>query len=95
MVKKSALFPGANTVEQIELVLGTIGKASRSDLDAVTSDSMRSVAQAAMQCRKPGIREIFVDQKPELVDFMEKILVFSPEQRPSIEAAIAHPLLRW
>ena len=95
MVKKEALFPASNTVDQIEMVLSTIEKPTRTEIEEMTSESMRSVAQAAIEYRNPPIRESFKDEEPDVVDLMEKILVFNPEKRPKIEEVIAHSLLKW
>lgn len=94
MVQKEPLFPASNTLEQIEMVLSTIEKPSRAEVEGLTSATMRSVAHAAIKTRKLSIRESFKDHEPEVVDLLERILIFNPQRRLTIEEVIAHPLLK-
>lgn len=95
MYMKKPLFAGNSTLDQIEIIMATIKEPTQEEIDEMMSGTMKATLTAAlkasMQQRGPPIVDIFHKWSFELVDFLERLLVFSPNKRLIAEDALCHP----
>ncbi|KAH7286192.1 hypothetical protein KP509_33G062300 [Ceratopteris richardii] len=93
ILNREALFPGRDYVQQLKLITELIGSPNDEDLGFLrNSNTQRYIRQLPRYERQP------LDQKyphinAEAIDLVDKMLVFDPAKRITVEAALSHPYL--
>uniref|UniRef100_A0A5S6QLU7 Mitogen-activated protein kinase n=1 Tax=Trichuris muris TaxID=70415 RepID=A0A5S6QLU7_TRIMR len=94
MLSGKPLFPGTSTINQIERIVETVPRPTKSDIDSIKSKYASSVLEK-MLCLPPVRLEELVPNPPFFaLDLMKHLLLFNPNQRLSIERALQHPYVR-
>lgn len=88
LLTKKFLFPGQNYIEQIKLIINLLGSPSEEDLNFISNSSAKSFVLKMTGIPKKNFHEFINYDDPEAVNLLEKMLVFNPEKRISIEEAI-------
>ena len=93
MLTRRPLFPGVDHVNLLGLMLELLGTPNEEYLNQITSESARNfIRTLPVHMRKP-FQVYFNGANPEAIDLLEKILIFDPNKRISVEDALAHPYL--
>ncbi|XWS28920.1 hypothetical protein CRYUN_Cryun25bG0113300 [Craigia yunnanensis] len=101
-LKREPLFPGKDYVQQLGLITQALleGKheaatriAGRLDLGFLRSDNARKYVKQLPHFPKQPFAEKFPDVSPVAIDLAEKMLVFDPSKRITVEEALNHPFL--
>ncbi|CAA7019081.1 unnamed protein product [Microthlaspi erraticum] len=92
LVNRKPLFPGRDRLHQLRLVMELIGSPSEEDLASFGENDKRCLRELPSFPRQ-SFSEKFPNVHPLPIDLMEKILKFDPQQRISVEEALAHPYL--
>ncbi|CAK9184822.1 unnamed protein product [Ilex paraguariensis] len=93
IIKREPLFPGKDYVQQLGLITELLGSPEESDLGFLRSDNARRyVKQLPHFPRQPFLQK-FPDMSPVAIDLAEKMLVFDPAKRITVEEALNHPFL--
>ena len=69
------------------------GTPSDEDLDFVKSERARAFMKKQAHKPKVPFSTIYPDANPEALDLLEKMLVFHPKKRITIEQALKHPYM--
>ncbi|KMZ58403.1 hypothetical protein ZOSMA_77G00640 [Zostera marina] len=93
IVTRSPLFPGKDYVHQLRLVTALIGSPDDSDLGFLRSDNARRYVKQLQHYPKQNFSSKFENISSEAVDLMEKMLVFDPNKRITVDEALNHPYL--
>ncbi|KHJ48237.1 kinase domain protein [Trichuris suis] len=94
MYSGKPLFTGTSTINQIERIIKTVPRPSKSDIDSIKSKYASSVLEK-MLCLPPVRLEELVPNAPYFaLDLMKHLLLFNPNNRLSIERALQHPYVR-
>lgn len=95
MVSGKPLFPGHDYHHQLWLILQVLGTPNEDDYDAVTSKRAKEYIANLPQCIKVPWEKVLGrdDIDPVLIDFLDKLLTFSPDKRSSASEALAHPYM--
>ncbi|ERM95719.1 mitogen-activated protein kinase homolog NTF6 [Amborella trichopoda] len=93
IMKREPLFPGKDYVQQLRLITELLGSPEDSDLGFLRSDNARRYVRQLPHFPKQPFSEKFPDLSPEAIDLVEKMLVFDPCKRISVEEALRHPFL--
>ena len=94
LLSKKFLFPGDNYIAQIKLIIDVLGTQDVKDLDFISNSSAKSFVMQFQNIPKKNFSEILKCENPLAVDLVEKMLVFNPEKRYSIEQCLNHPYLK-
>lgn len=89
-----ALFPGKSTMNQIELIMGLLGRPSREELDNINAATDIDILEVMQIKKKYGFSQLFKYASKEALDFLRKTLVFDPEKRMTAEEALRHPFVK-
>jgi len=94
LLSKKFLFPGENYIEQIKLIIEVLGSQDDKDLNFISNSSAKNFVMQFKGIPKKDFNKILKTNNPDAVDLVEKMLVFNPEKRYSIEECLNHPYLK-
>ncbi|XP_076940299.1 mitogen-activated protein kinase homolog NTF6-like [Bidens hawaiensis] len=90
---REPLFPGKDYVQQLVLITELLGSPDDSDLGFLRSDNARKYVKQLPRVPTKSFQEKFPDVSLLVLDLAEKILVFDPSKRITVEDALNHPFL--
>ena len=94
LLSKKFLFPGDNYIAQIKLIIDVLGTQDDKDLNFISNSSAKNFVMQFKNIPKKDFNKILKGANPNAVDLVEKMLVFNPEKRYSIEQCLNHPYLK-
>ncbi|XP_022752805.1 mitogen-activated protein kinase homolog NTF6 [Durio zibethinus] len=93
IIRREPLFPGKDYVQQLGIITQLLGSPEDSDLGFLRSDNSRKYVKQLPRFPKQSFAEKFPDVSPVAIDLAEKMLVFDPSKRITVEEALNHPFL--
>ncbi|KAG1707279.1 hypothetical protein DVH05_026473 [Phytophthora capsici] len=93
LLGRTPLFPGDDYIHQLQIICDKIGTPCEEDLHFVVSERAKRFMKN--QPMRPGVpfSKLFPKATPEAVDLLQRMLVFDPVKRISVEEALEHPYL--
>lgn len=85
------LCQGKDRVLQLDRIIELIGTPSEEDIDSIGSSAAQKYIKK--KTPRPSIdwAAKYPDAKPEALDLLKKMLIFHPDKRISVDAALRHP----
>ncbi|GMI81820.1 hypothetical protein like AT1G07880 [Hibiscus trionum] len=93
IIRREPLFAGKDYVQQLGLITQLLGSPEDSDLGFLGSDNARKYVKQLPRFPKQPFAEKFPDVSPVAIDLAEKMLVFDPSKRITVDEALNHPYL--
>ncbi|KAL4334746.1 hypothetical protein GQ457_07G034080 [Hibiscus cannabinus] len=93
IIRREPLFAGKDYVQQLGLITQLLGSPEDSDLGFLRSDNARKYVKQLPRFPKQPFAKKFPDVSPVAIDLAEKMLVFDPSKRITVEEALNHPYL--
>ncbi|THU72417.1 hypothetical protein C4D60_Mb04t11910 [Musa balbisiana] len=93
IVTREPLFPGKDYVHQLRLITELIGSPDDSSLGFLRSDNARRYVRQLPQYPKQEFCARFPTMSIGAIDLLEKMLVFDPSKRITVNEALQHPYL--
>jgi mitogen-activated protein kinase 15 len=88
------LFPGTSTLDQMERVVAFTGPPSASDIASMRSEFAETmIASLAYSQPRMTLKQKLPMADADTINFIEKMLVFNPDGRMPIIAALDHPFV--
>lgn len=95
ILRQRPLFPGTDHVTQLKLMIDVIGSPSHADIINITSEQgQQFVRNHLMGKPRLSMQQLFSHASPELCDLLDRMLVFNPNRRITIDQALRHPYLQ-
>ncbi|XP_043689659.1 mitogen-activated protein kinase homolog MMK2 [Telopea speciosissima] len=88
---REPLFPGKDYVHQLRLITELLGSPDDSSLGFLRSDNARRYVRQLPQYPKQQFSARFPSMSPGAIDLLEKMLVFDPNKRITVDEALHHP----
>lgn len=93
LLGRRPLLPGKDYVDQLKLIIKTMGAPSEDDLTFISSLKARAYIKALPPSEKMPFKKRFPEADPLAIDLMEKMLQFDPRKRIDVVQALKHPWL--
>ncbi|GMY23732.1 mitogen-activated protein kinase homolog MMK2 [Fagus crenata] len=93
IMTRQPLFPGKDYVHQLRLITELIGSPDDSSLGFLRSDNARRYVRQLPQFPKQPFSARFPNMSAGAVDLLEKMLIFDPNRRITVDEALCHPYL--
>eukprot|EP00268_Persea_americana_P031363 TRINITY_DN304_c1_g1_i4.p1 TRINITY_DN304_c1_g1~~TRINITY_DN304_c1_g1_i4.p1 ORF type:complete len:375 (+),score=61.61 TRINITY_DN304_c1_g1_i4:492-1616(+) len=93
IMTREPLFPGRDYVHQLRLITELVGSPDDSSLGFLRSNNARRYVRQLPQFPKQQFSMKFPNKSPLAVDLLEKMLVFDPNKRITVDEALCHPYL--
>ncbi|XP_020218901.1 mitogen-activated protein kinase homolog MMK2 [Cajanus cajan] len=93
IITRQPLFPGRDYVHQLSLITELIGSPDDTSLGFLRSDNARRYVRQLPQYPRKQFAARFPSMSPGAVDLLEKMLVFDPNRRITVDEALCHPYL--
>eukprot|EP00002_Diphylleia_rotans_P030438 TRINITY_DN6256_c0_g1_i1.p1 TRINITY_DN6256_c0_g1~~TRINITY_DN6256_c0_g1_i1.p1 ORF type:complete len:365 (-),score=75.54 TRINITY_DN6256_c0_g1_i1:447-1541(-) len=93
LLARRPLFPGKEYIHQLHLIMDVVGTPKDDDLEHIATERAKKYIRSCPQRPKVPLSIIFPSANPQAIDLMEKMLVFNPNQRITVEQALEHPYL--
>ncbi|KAJ1384032.1 Serine/threonine-protein kinase, active site [Sesbania bispinosa] len=93
IIRREPLFPGKDYVQQLALITELLGSPNDSDLGFLRSDNAKKYVKQLPHVEKQPFSQRFPDVSSLAIDLAEKMLVFDPSKRITVEEALNHPYM--
>ncbi|KAG6788290.1 hypothetical protein POTOM_004352 [Populus tomentosa] len=93
ILTREPLFPGKDYVHQLRLITELIGSPDDASLGFLRSNNARRYVRQLPQYKKKIFSATFPNMSPGAVDLLEKMLVFDPNNRITVDEALCHQYL--
>nr|GMD36439.1 mitogen-activated protein kinase homolog MMK2 [Ipomoea batatas] len=93
ILTRQPLFPGRDYVHQLRLITELIGSPDDASLGFLRSDNARRYVRQLPQYPRQQFSARFPNSSPGAVDLLERMLVFDPSRRITVDEALCHPYL--
>lgn len=90
-IKKSG-YPRSNA-DQLNVIFSIIGTPDPADLEIVTDPKALQYLKSFPDTKKTDLQEMYKGSSSEAIDFINKLLIFNPKKRMTVDQALAHPYL--
>jgi len=96
LVKRRALFPGKNTLNQLELITAVMGSMTQEDISKFGKPDPKAVKLVLKMPHKVKRTwvDVLPDGNPSCLDLLGKMLVYDPNARITAAEALEHPYLK-
>eukprot|EP01127_Copromyxa_protea_P006325 TRINITY_DN16139_c0_g1_i1.p1 TRINITY_DN16139_c0_g1~~TRINITY_DN16139_c0_g1_i1.p1 ORF type:complete len:390 (-),score=118.78 TRINITY_DN16139_c0_g1_i1:46-1176(-) len=88
------LYPGTSTMNQLDRIIEVTGRPSQEDIAQIKSSFAMTMLESLPESDRRPFSDIFPKVDQDTIDFLEKLLCFNPEKRPTAQEALAHPYLK-
>jgi len=93
LLGRKPLFPGKDYVHQLNLITKVIGSPSEDDLMFISSEKARRYIRSLPKHDHVDFRKLYPHANEQALDLIDKMLVFDPNRRITVEQALEHPYL--
>lgn len=94
VLAQKPLFNGSSTLDQVEKVCSFTGYPSEEDIESLESDVAHSFLKEMKISAHTKPSLILKDLEPMYVDLLERMLVFNPSKRATVDEILSHELVK-
>jgi len=91
---RKPLFPGDDYIKQMNLIFSVLGTPSKSDMKFISNEKALEYIKSLKKQPKIPFNQIYKNANPLALDLLDKMLVFNPHERITVDEALAHPYFK-
>eukprot|EP01147_Barroeca_monosierra_P010531 gene10530-2658_t len=91
MLGRRYLFPGRDYIHQLLLILTLLGSPTKIVISKIGSDPARQYVASLPHLDPIPLQDVYKDASDTVLNLMEKMLKFDPDERISVQDALYHP----
>jgi mitogen-activated protein kinase 1/3 len=91
LIGRSPLFPGEDYLDQVQRIIAVLGMPGPEDMSFIGNDSARRYLRTLPRRQRVPWASLYPKANPVALDLLNKMLVFNPNKRYSVEECLAHP----
>uniref|UniRef100_A0A3Q2D395 mitogen-activated protein kinase n=1 Tax=Cyprinodon variegatus TaxID=28743 RepID=A0A3Q2D395_CYPVA len=93
MLTNKPIFPGKHYLDQLNHILGILGSPTQEDLNCIINVKARNYLLSLPHKPRLPWDTLFPKADPKALDLLHRMLTFNPNNRITVEEALAHPYL--
>lgn len=93
LLGRKPLWPGQDYIEQIDMIISNVGSPTDEDLESISNVRANAYLKKLPKKKKIPWEKTFPKANPQAIDLLDKMLLFDPKQRITVEDALRHPYL--
>ncbi|KAI3736962.1 hypothetical protein L2E82_26952 [Cichorium intybus] len=93
LLGRKPLFPGTECLNQLRLIIGILGSQTEEEIEFIDNEKARKFIKSLPLSRRVSFVELYPQAQPMAIDLLEKMLVFDPLKRISVDEALNHPYM--
>jgi mitogen-activated protein kinase 1/3 len=88
---RSPLFPGEDYLDQVQRIIAVLGMPSQEDMSFIGNESAKRYIKSLPKRQRVPWSTLYPKANPVALDLLNKMLVFNPNKRYTVEECLAHP----
>lgn len=90
---RKPIFPGTDSLTQLKLIINVLGSQPEADLEFIDNAKAKRFIRSLDFSRGARFSSLYPHADPLAIDLLEKMLVFDPNKRITVEEALYHPYI--
>lgn len=90
---RKAIFPGTECLSQLKLIINVLGSQCEADLEFIDNQKARKFIKSLPFSRGFHFSSLYPNADPLAIDLLQRMLVFDPTKRITVEEALHHPYM--
>lgn len=91
LLGRQPLFPGDNNLDELQKIISVLGTPTESDMDFIKKQNIKDFVNKLAKRTKQSFSLMFQGANPVAIDLLEKMVLFNPKKRYTIEQCMSHP----
>lgn len=91
VIGRSPLFPGEDYLDQVQRIIAVLGMPSPEDMAFIGNESAKRYIKSLPKRQRVPWSTLYAKANPVALDLLNKMLVFNPDKRFTVEECLAHP----
>lgn len=85
------MFPGENYLDQIQRIISILGTPNIEDISYIGNEQALTFIKSLPKRSKQNLKNLFPEADEIGLDLLNKMLIFNPNNRLTVEECLAHP----
>lgn len=90
---RQPIFPGTECLNQLNLIINILGSPKEADIEFIANGKARNYIKAMPFSRGIRLSHLYPHAEPLALDLLQKMLVFDPTKRITVDEALQHPYM--
>ncbi|KAL8148609.1 mitogen-activated protein kinase homolog NTF3-like [Apium graveolens] len=93
LLGRKPIFPGTECLNQLKLIINILGSQSENDIEFIDNRKARNFIKSLPYSLGTPFPDLYPHAHPMAIDLLQKMLVFDPAKRISVNDALHHPYM--
>ena len=94
LIIRKPLLPAGSEEEQLNMITKLLGNPTSRLISKIDNEKNKEFVQQLPKREGKNFDEYFAGANPQAIDLLKKMMTYDPEERITVEEALAHPYLK-